>query len=81
MASPQICGLGAIYLQANPGLTPAELRTAIHNDASESMKAGTLTGYGSTDNAMGGPRRVAVNRYANSVPYVNNLTGKYNIRS
>lgn len=81
MASPQICGLGAIYLQANPGLTPAELRTVTHNDASESMKAGTLTGYGSTDNAMGGPRRVAVNRYANSVPYVNNLTGKYNIRS
>ena len=30
----------------------------IHNDASESMKAGTLTGYGSTDNAFMDPRRV-----------------------
>ena len=45
------------------------------------MKAGTLTGYGSTDNAMGGPRRVLVQRYANNVPYMNNLTGKYSIRS
>ncbi len=81
MASPQVCGVGSLYLQANPGLTPAELRTMIHNDASLSMKAGTLTGYGSTDNAMGGPRRVLVQRYANNVPFVNNLSGKYNIRS
>ena len=82
MASPQICGIGALYLQANPGATPAELRTMIHNDSnSTAMKAGTSTGYGSTDNAMNGPRRVAVQRYNTSVPYVNNLTGKYNIRS
>ena len=81
MASPQVCGVGRLYLQANPGISPAELRTMIHNDASLSMKAGTLTGYGSTDNAMGGPRRVLVQRYVNTVPYINNLTGKYNIRS
>ena len=81
MASPQVCGVGSLYLQANPGISPAELRTMIHNDASISMKAGTLTGYGSTDNAMGGPRRVLVQRYVNTVPYINNLTGKYNIRS
>ena len=81
MASPQVCGVGSLYLQANPGISPAELRAMIHNDASESMKAGTLTGYGSTDNAMGGPRRVLVQRYANHIPYMNNLTGKYSIRS
>lgn len=82
MASPQVCGVGALYLQANPKATPAELRDMIHKDSNElAMKAGTLTGYGSTDNAMGGPRRVLVQRYNTSVPYVNNLTGKYNIRS
>ena len=80
MASPQVCGVGALYLQANPGISPAELRTMLHNDSVNTMPAGTLTGYGSTDNAMGGPRRVLVQRYAKATPYVNNLSGKYNIR-
>ena len=81
MASPQVCGIGALYLQANPMLTPAQLKDMIHNDSSETMKAGTLTGYGDTDNAMGGPRRVAVSRYNKLVPYTNTASGKYNIRS
>jgi len=81
MAAPQVCGVGAMYLQANPMLTPAQLNTIIHNDSSNTMKAGTLTGYGSTDNAMGGPRRVMVSRYTNRIPYTNTLSGKYNIRS
>jgi subtilisin family serine protease len=81
MAAPQVCGLGALYLQANPMLTPAQLRSMIHNDSSETMAAGTLTGYGSTDNAMGGPRRVLVSRYTNNIPFTNTLSGKYSIRS
>jgi len=81
MASPQVCGVGALYLQSNPGISPAELRTMIHNDSSTTMPAGTLTGYGSTDNAMGGPQRVLVHRYNTAIPYVNNITGKYNIRN
>ena len=66
MAS-QVCGVGSLYLQANPNAISQNLRTMIHNDASKHMKAGTLTGYGSTDNAMGGPRRVLVQRYVNTV--------------
>lgn len=81
MASPQVCGVGALYLQSNPGISPAELRTMIHNDSSSTMPAGTLTGYGSTDDAMGGPQRVLVHRYNTNIPYVNNITGKYNIRN
>lgn len=81
MASPQVCGVGAMYLQANPMLTPAQLKSMIHGDCVNTMAAGTLTGYGSTDNAMGGPRRVMVSRYTNRVPYTNTLSGKYNIRS
>ena len=81
MASPQICGIGALYLQANPMLTPAQLRTMIHNDSSETMQAGSLTGYGDTNDAMGGPRRVAVSRYNKQVPFSSTLTGKYTSRS
>ena len=81
MASPQVCGIGALYLQANPMLTPAELKDMIHKDSSETLEAGTLTGYGDTDNAMGGPRRVAVSRYNKYNPYTVTLSGKYNIRS
>ncbi len=81
MASPQICGIGALYLQANPMLTPAQLKTMIHNDSSETLQAGSLTGYGDTNDAMGGPTRVAVSRYNKQVPYTNTVSGKYNIRS
>jgi hypothetical protein len=81
MASPQICGIGALYLQANPMLTPAQLKDMIHKDSSETMEAGTLTGYGDTNDAMGGPRRVAVSRYNKFIPYTNTLSGKYSIRS
>ena len=81
MASPQICGIGALYLQANPMLSPAQLRTMIHNDSSETMQAGSLTGYGDTNDAMGGPRRVAVSRYNKQVPFSSTLTGKYTSRS
>ena len=81
MASPQMCGIGALYLQANPMLTPAQLRTMVHNDSSETMEAGSLTGYGDTNDAMGGPRRVAVSRYNKQVPFSSTLTGKYTSRS
>jgi len=81
MASPQVCGIGALYLQANPMLTPAQLRDMIHKDSSETMAAGTLTDYGNLNDAMGGPRRVAVQRYNKVTPYTNTASGKYNIRS
>ena len=81
MASPQVCGLGALYLQANPGISPAELRTMIHNDSSNTMPAGTLTDYGTTSHVIGGPRRVLVSRYAQLNPFSSSVSGKYSIRS
>ena len=81
MASPQVCGVVALYVQSNPQATPAEIRNMIHNDSAVTMEAGSLTGYGDTDDAMGGPRRVLVSRYTNPVPYTTTLVGKYNIRS
>jgi hypothetical protein len=32
MAAPQVCGLGALYLQLNPKLTPAELKVKLLAD-------------------------------------------------
>lgn len=34
MAAPQVCGVGALYLQLNPGVTPAQLRTRITTNTS-----------------------------------------------
>ena len=33
MASPQVCGIGALVLQVNPHMTPAQLKTFLHNQA------------------------------------------------
>ena len=81
MASPQVCGVGALYLQANPMLTQAQLQDMIHKDSSETLEAGSLTGYGDTNDAMGGPRRVMVSRYTKNIPFSSKLSGKYSIRS
>jgi len=81
MASPQVCGLGAVYLQANPGLTPAELKTMLEKDSSETMAPGTSTDYYVTNHAMGGPTRVLVSRYAKRIPFSSTVSGKYSIRS
>jgi len=80
MASPQVCGVAALYLQANPKASPAVIRQMIHNDASNTMNAGTLTDYNLTGTAMGGPRRVLVNRYTDPVPFTNSLSGNINFK-
>ena len=36
MASPQVCGIGALVLQVNPHMTPAQLKTFLHNQAQSS---------------------------------------------
>ena len=81
MASPQVCGLGALYLQANPMLTQAQLQDMIHKDSSETLEAGSLTGYGDTNDAMGRPRRVMVSRYTKNIPFSNTLSGTVSITS
>lgn len=74
MASPQICGIGAMHLQANPNLTPAQLIDRINNDAIPNFLNNTGdTAYTDQDNAMGGQRRVAQNRYNKSRPFNSNI--------
>ena len=45
MAAPQVCGVGALYLQNEPNLTPAELKAKILHDA----KTGLLYDVSSWD--------------------------------
>ena len=37
MASPQVAGMAASVLQANPGMTPAQMKTYIHNNATQDL--------------------------------------------
>jgi len=49
MASPQVCGVGALYLQTNPGATPAQLKAWMTNTASISSviyNSASITDYG-----------------------------------
>jgi hypothetical protein len=48
-ASPQVCGVGALYLQTNPGATPAQLKAWMTNTASISSviyNSANITDYG-----------------------------------
>ena len=64
-ASPQVCGVGAIYLQANPGITPAELKRTLLENAG----TGTLSGTGQAAlsdnrNLQGGEDKYLFNKFA-----------------
>ena len=39
----------------------------IRNDSPVTMEAGPLTGYGDTDDAMGGPKKSVRTRYINRI--------------
>ena len=75
MASPQVCGLGALHLQANPHWTPAQLKDRLTKDAEARLQDGGLTAYSTHTNIMGGNNRIMLSRYANAVPFSSNVTG------
>ncbi|MCA1619620.1 MAG: S8 family peptidase [Acidobacteria bacterium] len=54
MASPHVCGVTALYLQAFPGSSPSTIRNAIVNNST----TGRLTGIGS-----GSPNRLLYSRF------------------
>jgi len=59
MASPQVCGVIATILQANPGATPEQIRTYIHNNAQTGKlyTDGTTDNYQDTSGILNGPNR------------------------
>jgi len=76
MASPQVCGVGALYLQADPSLTPAQLQEKLQKDSLAVLKDETNdTNYGDTTDICGGNNRMLFNRYNKAVPFTSNAFG------
>ena len=62
MASPQVCGVGALYLHADPSLTPAQLKSKLENDALAVLKdESNNANYGDTTDICGGYNRMLFN--------------------
>jgi len=60
-ASPQVCGLGALYLQMNPGVKPAELKKWLINNSQANTAvlydpASSSTQYYNFNALWGGPK-------------------------
>lgn len=71
MASPQVCGVGALLLQANPHATPAQLKA--HLIATCQTNAIYSTGidndYADSRSIKGGNNRFLVNPFPSSIKY------------
>tara|TARA_B100001287_G_scaffold276632_1_gene288365 strand:+ start:1770 stop:3371 length:1602 start_codon:yes stop_codon:yes gene_type:complete len=76
MASPQVCGVGALYLQADPSLTPEQLKKKLENDSLAVLKdESNDANYGDTTDICGGNNRMLFNRYNRAKPYTSNTFG------
>ena len=65
MAAPQVAGVIALHLQANPGLTPAEIKTRIIADAKNVIfDTASSTDYTAFNTSlMGASNNMLWNRY------------------
>jgi len=61
MASPQIAGMCALYLQINPTATPSQVKNWIKNNAVENTlySTGLNNDYTNPKSLLGGPNRIA----------------------
>jgi subtilisin family serine protease len=69
MASPQVCGLGALYLQMNPGVKPAELKKWLINNSQANTAvlydpASSSTQYYNLNALWGGPKVYMYNPFS-----------------
>jgi subtilisin family serine protease len=80
MASPQVCGLGALHLELDPGLTPAELKLRLERQSTDLIYSSGSNpddgfDYGINRNLLGGEKRFMLNKYvqrtAGSIENVN----------
>jgi len=81
MASPQVCGVGALYLQADPSLTPAQLKKKLEEDSLPAMKdESNPTNYNDLTDICGGNNRLLFNRYNRAIPFTSNVFGLKKLR-
>jgi subtilisin family serine protease len=69
MAAPQITGLGALYLQLNPALTPAELKAWLQSQAKTAQlySSGSSTDYTNTRSLLGSGNRIAFQPFSSPI--------------
>lgn len=59
MASPNVAGMIATILEANPGMTPAQMKTFIHNNATQNLLYdGVSDDWDDEESIQGGPNRI-----------------------
>jgi subtilisin family serine protease len=64
MASPQVCGLGALILQINPASKPAEFRNFLLNNVGTKVRySGLNNDYTELNSIWGGQNRVLFNKF------------------
>lgn len=69
MASPQTCGMGAIFLEVNPGATPEELKNFIVNNAPDILYSTGLDDDFANDQSLcGGAGKVLHNKFNSPNP-------------
>lgn len=71
MASPQITGILALYLQINPGASMQDCKNWLNNIASKDAmySSGSVEDYANTRSLLGGPNRFPFFPYAKNVAY------------
>lgn len=69
MASPQVAGVLALWLQINPGATPAQGLEFINNTAKTAQiyETGSAVDYTDTRSLLGGTNRFAFNKFNSNV--------------
>lgn len=72
MAAPQVAGLCALYLQANPRYSPTQLLRKVLNESTSGplYDDSSLTSYGSyTTSLLGSPNRMLYSKYGVTDPF------------
>jgi hypothetical protein len=85
MATPQVCGMSALILQANPGMTPSQLRSWWHNNAKTGLlyqgstnEGDPATFFSNNRSLMNGSNRIAYLPFSGHRPVT--LSGGVNIQ-
>ena len=83
MASPNVAGMIATILEANPGMTPAQVKTFIHNNATQDVLYDTGVPSGNwddQDSVHGGPNRIFKTPFVNPEPIRHNISTNIDIK-
>jgi subtilisin family serine protease len=84
MASPNVAGMIATVLEANPGMTPAQMKAFLHNNATQDVLYDTgvpNANWNDQDSVHGGPNRIFKTRFVNPDPLkLNNISGSANFK-